>query len=145
MSKKKIIQRVVVGGVMLYRNKVLLLQRSNNEEVYPNLWELPSGKKEIGETCLESIIREFREETGIKVNPVSVVGVFDYTIVKANEIREVTQINFIVKPCYKKINVKLSCEHSSYKFFNNNEYKKIYCSDKTKKIIQQTYKQIIKR
>lgn len=44
--KKQIIQKVVAGGIIIQDSKVLIVQRSSNEEAYPNLWEVPSGKKE---------------------------------------------------------------------------------------------------
>ena len=44
---KKEIQKIVLAGVVFYNNKVLILQRSKDETIYPNMWELPSGKKEL--------------------------------------------------------------------------------------------------
>jgi len=51
--------------------KVLLVRRSDN-----GLWGLPSGKVEIGETVEEAVIREVKEETGLKVKVIRLVGVY---------------------------------------------------------------------
>lgn len=52
MITKNIIQKVVVGGVIFNDDKVLIVQRNSNEDIFPDLWELPSGKKEDLEIVL---------------------------------------------------------------------------------------------
>jgi 8-oxo-dGTP pyrophosphatase MutT (NUDIX family) len=42
------------------------LQRAKNEKVLPNMWELPSGKKEFSESCKDCLKREIKEETGLR-------------------------------------------------------------------------------
>ena len=70
ISKKKekiIIQKIVVGGVVFKEEKVLILQRSSDETVFPDMWELPSGKREPLETSANTLHREILEETGINI------------------------------------------------------------------------------
>jgi len=45
-EQKKIVQKIVLGGVVIKDGKILILQRHKDEDVYPNMWELPSGKRE---------------------------------------------------------------------------------------------------
>jgi ADP-ribose pyrophosphatase YjhB (NUDIX family) len=40
------------------------------------LWALPGGAMEVGETIGETAIREVKEETGLDVEPVSIVGIY---------------------------------------------------------------------
>ncbi|MCF8262031.1 MAG: NUDIX pyrophosphatase [Melioribacteraceae bacterium] len=42
----------------------LLLKRSH-DEIYPNLWQMVSGKIEPSETAVNAAIRELKEETGL--------------------------------------------------------------------------------
>ncbi|HYQ40725.1 MAG TPA: NUDIX domain-containing protein [Polyangiaceae bacterium] len=58
----------------LVRNEVgqiLFMVRSDN-----GLWDLPAGAIDPGETPMQAIVREVREETGLIVEPTSVAGVF---------------------------------------------------------------------
>ena len=48
-------------------NKILVQQRLKTREHYPNLWAATSGGVGAGETSLEAIIRELKEEMGISV------------------------------------------------------------------------------
>jgi ADP-ribose pyrophosphatase YjhB (NUDIX family) len=54
-----------------YEGKILLQRRSDND-----LWALPGGAMEVGETIGETAIREVKEETGLNVEPVSIVGIY---------------------------------------------------------------------
>ena len=53
------------------REKVLLTRRADN-----GLWCLPSGGMDSGESVEETIIREVREETGLTVRVLRLVGVY---------------------------------------------------------------------
>lgn len=55
------------GVVVKTENKVLLCKRSHNQSL-PNEWSIPSGHMEKNETPKETAIREFYEETNIKLN-----------------------------------------------------------------------------
>lgn len=64
-----------VGAVILHQNRVLLIERG--QEPLKGEWSLPGGALELGETLAEGIIREVREETGLIVEPITIVEVFD--------------------------------------------------------------------
>lgn len=53
------------------QGRVLLQRRSDN-----GLWGLPGGSVEIGESVGDAIVREVREETGLTVEVVRLVGVY---------------------------------------------------------------------
>ncbi|MET8092106.1 NUDIX domain-containing protein [Micromonospora sp. NPDC005220] len=50
---------------------VLLIQRTDN-----GLWALPGGAQDFGEYIAETAVRETREETGIDVEVIGVVGIY---------------------------------------------------------------------
>lgn len=51
------------------RGQLLLTKRSPQKESYPNLWETTGGAAITGETSRDAIVRELREETGIRAEP----------------------------------------------------------------------------
>ncbi len=47
------------------RPEYLMLKRSPDEKVYPNLWQFVSGSLEEGEKAVNAALRELKEETGL--------------------------------------------------------------------------------
>jgi 8-oxo-dGTP diphosphatase len=128
---KQINQKVVVGGVIINENKVLIVQRSSNEEAYPDLWEVPSGKKEPLEKVTDAVLREVKEETGLITEIVKVNDVFNFSVEKPDEIRDVTQINFLLK-LVESSEVKLSSEHQNFAWITKDEIGNYNLSKETK-------------
>jgi len=52
--------------------RVLLLRRSDGED----LWGFPGGAMEPGERAADAVVREVREEIGLEVKPVELIGVY---------------------------------------------------------------------
>lgn len=123
--------------------KVLILQRHKNEDVYPNMWELPSGKREPFESSENSLLREVREETGLDVKIMMPFSVFDYQIEKPDEIKDSTQINFLVMPANDK-DVVLSEEHQAFAWITREEINKYNLTEATKNVIQRAFEIINK-
>lgn len=62
-----------VGAVVVdAAGRLLLVQRGHAPSA--GLWSVPGGRVEPGETLLEAVVREVREETGLTVRPGAVVG-----------------------------------------------------------------------
>lgn len=66
---------VGVGAVIFDQERVLLVQRGHPP--MQGEWSLPGGALEVGETLHEGVKREVLEETGLTVEPVVIVEVFD--------------------------------------------------------------------
>src|SRR5215510_4067802 len=60
-----------VAAVIFGADGVLLQRRDDNR-----LWGLPGGGVEPGESVREAVVREVREETGLDVEPVRLIGVY---------------------------------------------------------------------
>ena len=138
----KIVQKIVLGGVVVKDGKVLILQRHKDEDIYPEMWELPSGKQEPLEASEQSLIREIKEETGLDVEVIMPFSVFNYQIEKPGEIKDSTQINFLVKTLNNI--VILSKEHQNYAWIELSEIEKYNLSDKTKKVIKDGFSLVTK-
>ncbi|MEZ5668629.1 MAG: NUDIX hydrolase [Alphaproteobacteria bacterium] len=64
-----------VGVVVIKGDDVLLIRRGKP----PNKgsWSLPGGRQDWGETVRETAVREVREETGVEIELVDLIDVFD--------------------------------------------------------------------
>jgi 8-oxo-dGTP diphosphatase len=139
---KQINQRVVVGGVIIHENKVLIVQRSSDEEAYPDLWEVPSGKKEPLEKVTDAILREVKEETGLVTEIIKIIDTFNFSVEKPDEIRDVTQINFLLK-LIGSSDVKLSSEHQNFAWITKDEINNYNLSIETKNSIKQSFRSML--
>ncbi len=114
--------RIVVAGVIVKNQSVLLLQRKEDEDVLPGIWELPSGKREFNETSIEALVREVKEETGLSIVGERPISVFEYVVETANEIRDTTQINFLTYPSDPLQIVGINKEeHQTARWFSKKE------------------------
>ncbi|MHB8653122.1 MAG: NUDIX hydrolase [Terriglobia bacterium] len=64
-----------VGGIVIHRNRVLLIRRKR--EPLKGEWSIPGGLVELGEELAQAARRELKEETGLDVEPLEILAVFD--------------------------------------------------------------------
>jgi 8-oxo-dGTP diphosphatase len=66
---------VGVGAIIIDDGRVVLVKRG-----HPPLlgeWSIPGGVMEVGETVREAAVREASEETGLKIETLELLGVYD--------------------------------------------------------------------
>ena len=105
--------KIYTAVYALIRNdngKYLFIKRSENDSM-PGVWEVPGGKMDYGEEPLESLKREVFEEVGLKIEPLNPFCVVSHVSPIKQAIRIVYKANLA-----KKEEVKLSHEHSDYKW-----------------------------
>lgn len=68
---------VHVAGICFNNKEVLAGRRTESRELFPGLWECGGGQVRLGEGFEDAVKRQFREEFGILVMPVGVVGVYE--------------------------------------------------------------------
>jgi ADP-ribose pyrophosphatase YjhB (NUDIX family) len=61
----------VVAVVEDARRRILLIHKTDND-----LWALPGGGHEPGESIRETVVREVKEETGYSVEPYTIIGTY---------------------------------------------------------------------
>jgi len=95
------------------QGEILLHRRSDND-----LWALPGGAMELGESILQTVRREVREETGLDVEPLRVVGIYTdprYVVEYSNhEVRQQFSICFHCRVVGGELHV--SSESTELKF-----------------------------
>jgi 8-oxo-dGTP diphosphatase len=56
----------VVAAIVIRAEQVLLCHRSPDRAWYPDMWDLPGGHVEAGESPAQALVRELGEELGIE-------------------------------------------------------------------------------
>ena len=104
------IRKIVIGGVVQFNNRYLMLERKNN--IYlEGFYEIPNGALEYGETIDECINRVIKERIGLYVkNIISYLGHFDYI---SSDNKKTRQYNFLIST--EEGEFQLSERHSNYK------------------------------
>ena len=59
------------------KNQILVLKRSSVESHYPSLWDFPGGGVREGEDLKEAAEREVKEEAGLNVSELEVIGIYE--------------------------------------------------------------------
>lgn len=65
-------------GVLTHEGR-LFVQRRNPDDVWGNLWEFPGGVVEHGESPAATVIREYQEETGLRVGRPETIDAFKHS------------------------------------------------------------------
>jgi ADP-ribose pyrophosphatase YjhB (NUDIX family) len=73
--------------------KILLMRRSDNR-----LWNMPGGILEVGETPAGGVVREALEETGVRCEPIALVGVYDNRKWETGVIQHLYKFTFLCRP-----------------------------------------------
>jgi ADP-ribose pyrophosphatase YjhB (NUDIX family) len=63
---------LAVSAAIIRDGKVLLVRRARKPAL--NLYTLPGGTVEAGETLIDAVVREVREETSLDIEPVALAG-----------------------------------------------------------------------
>lgn len=66
---------VGVGAIIVENGRVVMVKRGHAP--LAGEWSIPGGALEVGETVRQAAVREAREETGLTVEPVELLGVYD--------------------------------------------------------------------
>ena len=71
---KPVTPLLTVDAIILFNEEIVLIRRKNPP--FQGQHALPGGFVEIGETVEQAVIREAKEETGLDIEIISLVGVY---------------------------------------------------------------------
>lgn len=108
---------LTVKGIVRRDGKILVLKRSTTDDHLPDVWETPGGGVDQEENPQEALRREILEETGLAVTIGKPFNVFTFRK-DTGEFK--VGITFLCE--YAGGEVKLSGEHSEYRFIDPKEF-----------------------
>ncbi|MFF2887330.1 NUDIX domain-containing protein [Paenibacillus sp. NPDC057967] len=100
---------VVVKAIIIRDGKVLLMRRSDEDQVAAGEWETPGGKVDFGEQLESALIREVMEEAGIEI---TVEKLMYATTFQTGPDRQIILLSYHCST--EQDAVTLSEEHSAY-------------------------------
>ena len=104
-------REVAVDGVVVNEDKVLLILRDH--EPFAGYWVLPGGHVERNETVEQALFREIKEETGLDVGILSLIGVFSDP---DRDPRGLVSVAYLISPINHR--VKINREASKWSWFH---------------------------
>lgn len=128
--------RIVLTGILKDNEKLLVVKRSENDDLYPGAWEFPGGHLEYGETLKQGLKRELQEEIGFTDNfePI-ITHYYDELKEKNGELVHDLEIDFIVNVDSSALEIKLSGEHCDYAWVTkDSDYLDDFIKDKLSNI-----------
>lgn len=101
------ISTVAKAVIIDNKDRVLFLKRSNYMDKFAGEWDLPGGHLKGNESLFEGLEREVEEETGLSVSEPKLISIDN-------------NLHFFY--CnYDSQPVKISHEHTEYRFFDKND------------------------
>ena len=107
----------IVICYLIHGDEILFLRRKKGK-FQGEMWTAPGGKQDEGETLLNSIIREVKEETNIDLQEEKIFDIGNFYVRNNIDFK----INIFKVYLDKKLDVKLhEDEHDEYKWVNKKD------------------------
>ena len=109
-------------------DKYLLLKRSEEKDFAPGAWECVTGRLDQGEGFEDALFREVREEIGVEIRPLFLVGTTHFyrgESVPANELVGLVYCCMVENQSISSIEVQLSPEHDEYRWLTAAQAKEV--------------------
>ena len=128
---------VGVGAIVVENGKILLVKRAFDPGA--GKWSVPGGLVELGEKLSEACIREAEEETGLKVQVLELINVFD--MVDKDDSSKVKYhyvlVEFLVRPVGGDF--RPNAEVTELRWFTREEIKSLDMTRTARKAIDELF------
>jgi 8-oxo-dGTP diphosphatase len=125
-------QRPMIGSAVLVEHEGKFLLGERNKQNYNGYWVIPGGRPNFGESIEEAGIREIKEETGLDVEIVKMIGHKEIINAPGNYHRIV--FFHLAKP--KHTNIIPSDDISKAGFFSIEEIKKMKIAESVEWVLK---------
>lgn len=113
----------VITAFVKYKNKILLLKRSNKVGTYRGRWNVVAGFLDDKKRVREKAMEEISEEVGLRKNDVEFVRAGIPFKVKDKKINKIWVVHPILFES-KTNKIKLDWEHTNYRWIFPNQLKR---------------------
>src|SRR3990167_2845410 len=123
-------QQVCTGGLIFNKKEELLVvKRADDDDFMPGYWEIPGGGTDYGENTKEALAREISEELGLAVEVGYPLHMQSYYMNTERKQIHRIQITFRCDLLDETQEIKLSHEHTEYKWISPKALKELKLSD----------------
>lgn len=129
--------QVAVGAIVFKEDKVLLVLRGKPPA--ENLWSIPGGSVELGETLQEATEREIREEAGITIRAREPVYTFD---VLERDNKGNVRFHYVIVDLsadYVSGELRPGDDAVDVRWFSADEVNKLKVSETTRKLLNERF------
>lgn len=129
--------QVAVGAIVFKEDKVLLVLRGKPPA--ENLWSIPGGSVELGETLQEATEREIREEAGITIRAREPVYTFD---VLERDNKGNVRFHYVIVDLaadYISGELRPGDDAADVRWFSADEVNKLKVSEATRKLLNERF------
>lgn len=129
-------RKITSGAIAIIKNskgEILLGKREKNHLIYSDMWGIPGGLIDYGETSEKAVIREIEEEVGVQIKIIKKGGVYEKIPTKKFKFQTITFVY------YGKIISGIpepKDETSEVKWFKPNELKKMKLAYNQEEILE---------
>lgn len=130
-----VISEIIEAHIFRKRDEEIefLLMKRAEHETYPNVWQMVTGGVHSDETGYEAALREIKEETSLKPTSFWIVPrVNSFYYPKKDS---VCMVPVFAAKVDENVSVKLSKEHSEFKWVDRAEAKKLLAWDGQRKSV----------
>lgn len=128
---------LAVGAVVFKDDKILLVKRGRAPA--KNMWAIPGGKVELGETLKQAAQRELLEETGIRIKAGD--PVYSFEVIKRDDVGKILFHYFIVdlEAQYLSGDIKPADDAKDAAWISENDLSNINVNPNTRELLRQKF------
>ncbi|MBS3053011.1 MAG: NUDIX domain-containing protein [Candidatus Aenigmarchaeota archaeon] len=124
----------IVGGALFQKGKLLVVKRTKERVLWPNLWEIPGGRVEGNESDEEALVREFLEETELQIRIIKKYNEFYYKYAGKDSVES----DFIIQADSFAVKIDPN-EHTEYRWITKDELRSLEISPDMRKSIEKAF------
>lgn len=113
--------RIIVSAIIVTEDDKVFMGRTHPGGVYPDCWHIPGGGVDPGETKLQALIREVKEETGIDISKFEAKLVSDTDTADGTKIDKITGEPYTVTMHFNDYLVKINQLAATIKVILNDD------------------------